>query len=365
MCCPNSCEQHDIWNEPGPSNQRFKYLPTEVTTQVLDSLLVNNEKGKIITNYYAKHGMLDLEHRKNLAHVIVDRYIANNQYFSLADMKAFSEIISEKFTDEFAELYYSPRNKDAGKKNPSGLLYDRFHNRNKKDSLKRKRDLRAQNHDCLQAVKKQVFALTDTELACFGTEKNWLRNNIAPSEEVMRCWNDTFFIRFKDILADTTPDRHQIIEQWPRFNDPEGYLLVDSDFAALFGEDKSSCFFNEWDKFSNDFEVYLKQSQIKEKVSLALSKELDSKDLQRDYRYYIISVLFHSIIKPVRISENKLPTIAQAQSDVCMACDSEDEYVNAVKAIRDDYNIARRPLFPRIFIIRDKSQLTKFYVTWR
>ncbi|XP_058449339.1 uncharacterized protein LOC131429297 [Malaya genurostris] len=199
------------------------------------------------------------------------------------------------------------------------------------------------------------------EVACYDFEKNWLRNNIAPSDEVLRCWNDTFLIRYKEILENQQSDRQHIIEQWPRLTDPDGYLLVDADFIALFGANKTDLF-NEWDKFSHTFEKYIKNSQIKDKFSLTLSKQLDSEGIQADYRYYIISVLFHSIIKPIRTSENKLPTIVQAQRDLCVICDSEDECINTIKSMRDDFKAAQQSLFPRIFTIKQEDSLTKFFV---
>ncbi|XP_058444370.1 uncharacterized protein LOC131426003 [Malaya genurostris] len=169
-------------------------------------------------------------------------------------------------------------------------------------------------------------------------------------------------ITSKEIIEDNQQERHQIIEEWPRLADPTGYLLVDADFTTLFGVNKSLNLFNEWDKFCIDFEKYIKQSPIKDKSSLVLSKQLESKELQKDYRYYVISVLFHAVIKPIRTADNKLPTIAQAQNDLCFLCKSEIECTDAIKSMRDDFNTAQKPLFPRLIAIKEEESLTKFYV---
>ncbi|XP_062700082.1 uncharacterized protein LOC115258151 [Aedes albopictus] len=108
-----------------------KLLPTSVSRALLDSILERNEKGKIVCKYFQLHQRLDKQQRKFLAHTIVDYYIASQKYFSLPDMSRFAELIAERFPSEIPVTYYNPRNKSANKRHPSGMLYDRFHNRKK------------------------------------------------------------------------------------------------------------------------------------------------------------------------------------------------------------------------------------------
>ncbi|XP_062712484.1 uncharacterized protein LOC134289856 [Aedes albopictus] len=117
---------------------KHRLLPTSVTSELLRDILSRNEKGKIVVKYFETHQSLNVTHRKYLAHTVVDYYIANDLYFPLPDMAKFAQLIAERFSNEFAETYYNPRDIKAEKKHPSGLIYDRFHNRNKKALIKPK-----------------------------------------------------------------------------------------------------------------------------------------------------------------------------------------------------------------------------------
>ena len=79
-----------------------KLLQTTVTNNVLLGILERNEKGKIVCQYYQAHQRLDVEQRRSLAHTIVDYYIANNTYFTLADMERFADLIAARFPPEIS-----------------------------------------------------------------------------------------------------------------------------------------------------------------------------------------------------------------------------------------------------------------------
>ncbi|XP_055551311.1 uncharacterized protein LOC129733819 isoform X2 [Wyeomyia smithii] len=121
-----------------PGSFKHKLLPTADTNSLLLDILPRNEKGKIVSQYYEKNHKLEDEHKRSLAHTIVDFYTANNEYFHLPDMERFAQLIAARFSTEIAETYYNPRDSVAGKLHPSGLLYDRFHKRNKTISAKRR-----------------------------------------------------------------------------------------------------------------------------------------------------------------------------------------------------------------------------------
>ncbi|XP_065088560.1 uncharacterized protein LOC135710036 [Ochlerotatus camptorhynchus] len=134
---PSSSQQENVYNtQPGPFKR--KLLPTAVTNNLFLDILQRNEKGKIVTQHYIANHRLDVEHKRFLAHTVVDYYIANDNYFNLADMERFAQLIAARFPPEIAETYYNPRDFTANKMHPSGLLYDRFHNRNKKSLISRR-----------------------------------------------------------------------------------------------------------------------------------------------------------------------------------------------------------------------------------
>lgn len=160
---------------------KHRLLSTSVTAQLLNDILCRNEKGKIVVKHFQKHQCLDATHRKYLAHTVVDYYIANEMYFTLADMGKFAQLVAERFPKElavncpyntnrlfqynyaveFLQVYYfNPRDAAAGKKHPSGLIYDRFHNRNKKQFTKKsKSETETGNVYCL--VKSTALNLSE------------------------------------------------------------------------------------------------------------------------------------------------------------------------------------------------------------
>ncbi|XP_062550565.1 uncharacterized protein LOC134215377 [Armigeres subalbatus] len=159
---------------PGPS--KHPLLSSSVTKNLLEDILERNEKGKIVRNYYNKHRLLDTQHKKYLAHTVVDYYIANECYFTLSDMARFADFIAEIFPPEIAAVYYNPRDGTIGKKHPSGLLYDRFHNRNKKALLDRKR-IGSSDMDYWKLLEAKAVVLSAEEIEKQNCLKNWLRNN--------------------------------------------------------------------------------------------------------------------------------------------------------------------------------------------
>lgn len=76
-------------------------------------------------------------------------------------------------------------------------------------------------------------------------------------------------------------------------------------------------------------------------------------------------MLFHSVIKPVRSSSNKLPTISQAQWDLCHICADEVQYKQTLESQRQESKDSGVPFPPKIFTIRSTSSavdLEQFFV---
>lgn len=137
---------------------KHRLLPTSVTAELLDDILKRNEKGKMVVKHFLQNQKIDAAHRKYLAHTIVDYYIANDLFFPLPDMLKFAQLIVERFPNELTvilfrcsnhintifisffsflqETYFNPRDVKVQKKHPTGLIYDRFHNRDKKKFVK-------------------------------------------------------------------------------------------------------------------------------------------------------------------------------------------------------------------------------------
>ncbi|XP_058456402.1 uncharacterized protein LOC131433816 [Malaya genurostris] len=322
-----------------------------VTTGLLEDILVRNEIGKIVCKYYKSHQYLDNVNRRALSHTVVDYYIAK-----------FAKLISLRFPPEIAETYYNPRDISANKKHPSGLLYDRFHNRSKKDLGKRIRDKVA---DHMSNVKSSALELPDKEIERLSTVKNWLRNNIAPEERIRQHWAESFLLRFRNIQQDKNSDKRTILNDWPRITDENGYLLIDTDFNHLYNtSERLETVFDCWEKFAVDFIDYARISNIKDHYSIQLLDTLSESYIliSQDTRDYILCTIFHAIVKPSRTSARKLPTIVQAQNDVCCIIDTYEEYREALISLRKEHESANIQLSPRIYAIGHTQSLDSFYV---
>ncbi|XP_021707649.1 uncharacterized protein LOC110678719 [Aedes aegypti] len=347
-------------SNPGPSNHCL--LPSSVTRSHLEDVLERNEKGKIVRNYYEKHHQLDTEHKKYLAHTIVDYYIANDRYFTLTDMARFAHYIVERFPSELAEIYFNPRDNSIGKKHPSGLLYDRFHNRNKKSLLERKRKSN-DDIDHWKEYEAKAVALSVEDIERQNCHKNWLRNNQQPAEKVTQLWKESLLLRMRTIVQDTEVDKKNVLAEWPRLTDENGYLLIDADFCSIYGElGDLSNIFNVWEGFVERFLQYVEQKGLNDDYSRELYSRLHETNIPKDSRDFICCTIFHGIVKPVRTSSRKLPTILQAQTDMCYACKTEQDFSEAVAELRDEYEANAVQFFPRIFVIGGTEHLFAFYV---
>lgn len=57
-----------------------------------------------------------------------------------------------------------------------------------------------------------------------SNDKNWLKYNIEPYQEVRNKWESTFNIRQKFLKE--APNLNQILEEWPIYKQSFGYSLV-------------------------------------------------------------------------------------------------------------------------------------------
>lgn len=81
-----------------------------------------------------------------------------------------------------------------------------------------------------------------------------------------------------------------------------------------------------------------------------------------DYRDYALCCVFQAVIKPTRTLSRKLPSIVQAQIDVCCITSSYTEFTEKIKALREDYLSKGVQFRPRIYAIGDSQRLESLYV---
>ncbi|XP_055614708.1 uncharacterized protein LOC129761035 [Uranotaenia lowii] len=322
---------------------------------VFEDIMRRNEKAKIVQQYFYSHKALDDKNRRSLVHVMVDYFIANKKYFSLSEMKIFSKMVSRRFPSEIAEIYFNPRDTKAGKKYPSGLFYDRFHNRNKSKIIKKPK-----LEDPFDVYITSVASLTsEDELTSL---KNWLRNNSGPDDLVLEHWRRSTLLRVRTIKE----DRVNVFFEWPRLKDINGYMLgsnpsIDIDFEKLFGE--KTLLFDRWGAFVANFREFIKTVEVRDRSTLQYIDQLEKEDNPEDFGNVLVAAIFQGVVKPTRNSLHKLPTILQAQLDLYCLCNTQDDLSNAVSDWMQnsaDHGVAS---FARIFIYADEKNLKEFRVT--
>lgn len=73
-------------------------------------------------------------------------------------------------------------------------------------------------------------------------------------------------------------------------------------------------------------------------------------------------MVFQALIKPTRTSTRKLPSILQAQTDVCCLSATREEYISELRSIRQEFETAKLQFPPRIFIVGSFDEIEGFYV---
>ncbi|XP_021710615.1 uncharacterized protein LOC110679620 [Aedes aegypti] len=306
------------------------------------------------------HQRLDAQHRKHLAHTVVDYYIANETYFRIPDMARFAQCIAEKFPPELPEVYFNPRDATINKKHPSGILYDRFHNRNKQHLLQSKQE-KKNPIDNWKIFKAKALILPKEEIKRQSSIKTWLRNNKHPAEKVTDLWRESFLLRMREIVEETDVNKAHVVAEWPRLTDEDGYLLIDADFEQIYRYVATSNFFDDWECFVPRYLEYIELNGLKDDYSRQLLTHLESQSVAKDTRDFICCTIFHGLVKPVRTSSRKLPTILQAQTEMCYACATDEEFIEAVESLRSEHS-NDIPFAPRIFVVGQTDKLTGFYV---
>lgn len=81
-----------------------------------------------------------------------------------------------------------------------------------------------------------------------------------------------------------------------------------------------------------------------------------------DTRDFVLCAAFHGLIKPVRTSTKKRPTILQAQIDTCYICETEEEFTETLDSQRQELESSGVQFSPRIFALGSIDNFECFYV---
>ncbi|XP_065092029.1 uncharacterized protein LOC135712873 [Ochlerotatus camptorhynchus] len=277
-------------------------------------------------------------------------------------MEKFSELISAKFSSETKDAYLCARDKEIGKLNPSGLIYNRYYNSRDRKAfqppVQRKRKLENPNDDPRTSEAHQHFSQED--LVILKEDHAWLMNNNVPVEDVKERWRRTVKFRL-DSIKDLQNERNKfqkLLEVWPRFKDSEGAVYLDIDYNALT-DGKGNGLLVGWPSFSEKFMEYVTANEPREKSCLEIIDKLHRTDISVCSRNFLIYKLFPGVIKPKRIGGRTLPSIAQAQSDSLIHCLTASDIGPTLEKLKEKKTCYQ----PSIIVVgAEDACITQFYV---
>ncbi|XP_062717187.1 uncharacterized protein LOC134292223 [Aedes albopictus] len=195
------------------------------------------------------------------------------------------------------------------------------------------------------------------------SSKVWLRNNYAPGDQVLSQWKQSVQLRLRSIQLDKDKNKSTVLSEWPRYQDEDGYLLVDVDFEFLFQTtDEQGKLFVEWEWFCENFIEYFSSADVRDDYSRQLIGALEDGDYTTDTRDFVVCAAFHGLLKPVRTSAKKLPTILQAQIDTCAICETEEEFAGSLNSQRQELESNGTQFSPRIYAVGPIENFESFYV---
>ncbi|XP_055915563.1 uncharacterized protein LOC129948541 [Eupeodes corollae] len=317
----------------------------------LTSLLKTTIRGQLILAYYEKNANLDSKKQKDLTHCIVERFVGIGAKMSYRDMNLWANAIAETFPTENKDTYFLARK--VGKKNPTGKLFSRWCN------VERSADAEKKIDEC--ELEQTLCLMVNIKMQKFTEKKCWLQHNCSPWDKVTQLWKETTLQRNLQFQSEEELSLTKLLQHWPRFNDANGFELIDIDFESLH-PGKGSLMFTKYDSFISKIVLYF-ESEIKDKASKEMLKLLHKDEISKDSRDCIMSLLLHSVLQPTRLKKGYKPTIADAQSDFVVHVRSTNDLFPTLDKIKLSFLENKESLQPRVVVVGPElHDLKDFYV---
>lgn len=249
------------------SSQEFTEGTSSSNDINIHEILIKTMKGKDILKKYKTNNCLDEPDQTSIARIIVDHLTFHDIKMEPKLMKKVTDGIAQLFPTENVLTYYSPR---CGKRrNPSGKIYDRYYNamyKRKRSAVSSGTSVKAKNkHNDESSA--DVLHKNDE----YQTKKQWLFKNNPQNITVL--WKETSEYRMRERL-----DFAKMLEEWPRYKDPNFPELINIDFETLY-QGKENMLFQKMDGFENQFNEAFFTSRIKDKLNLQYLKTMYSTEL--------------------------------------------------------------------------------------
>ncbi|XP_059610554.1 uncharacterized protein LOC132257597 [Phlebotomus argentipes] len=327
----------------------------------LEAELRKSFQGQKILENYRKYNILGKSDQNNLTRVVANYHLMTKMPLSAQIYMFYATKIQELFPTESKETYYLPANYKM-RRAPRGKLYDRFCNM--------KRQTRADEESIVQNIRTYgsyqmqtpIYENMTPSIMRFQLEhseeeyiaiKELLFNINEPWEDIVSEWKKSSPYRLNEIRNDA--DSSKSIEKWPRYRDPQGFELIDVDFAVMY-PDKSVDLLINYDTFCEKIQpIY--RSEVKDKWSSKHLELLDNFDVNKDTKDCITALLIHAVMHPPVLPGRIKISITDAQRDLVLVIDDIMNLDNE----REKWD----PSEPKIIAVGDSFEnLLEFYVDY-
>ncbi|KAK0161694.1 hypothetical protein PV327_008113 [Microctonus hyperodae] len=315
-------------------------------------ILANDYHGEIIQKNYKKTKLLSRKSANIIVDVIISKLLKDHDRLTNVQLENIAKSIVEIFPTESIKTYYiAPISKAVSctkKSIPSrGKLVDKYRNK-----LRQRKIL----SEVVKTQETSVVESDDKDNDKKVTQSvEWLKINRAPWKDVLHHWQLTFYLRRKSIEKNKDRKVNLLFEQWPILKQPNGYLLIESDFRALKLTDVIITK-EIWETFFQN---------VRTVVSLSDLLILD--DVTDDCRVVIQTLLLSHYVPPkgrIRVQEKHVKfSIPDCKNSMIVQVARSDDIAMAQENIEIKSAQSRMPLQPYMIVVGETmTRISEFYV---
>ncbi|XP_073825786.1 uncharacterized protein isoform X2 [Musca autumnalis] len=233
-----------------PSLNHFSKRKWGIETEVKEILLMY-KPGNLIIKHYKSYGTLTPKLRSDLVHIIVDHFVANNEFVCINLCRDLAAQIVELFPTETADTYFYQENRRT---TPRGKLWNHYQNE--------RRTLKKDTPNTYTRSNRLKMESTCVQL-----------KNITDPDYLLKKWQSTFQYRRYQLHSGYFSNWKMYFDEYP-FCKQENYAtFIDADLAMTYPE----LSFDEqlWDNFLNNYQIHF-WNRCKTVQSKAIYDELCS-----------------------------------------------------------------------------------------
>ncbi|KAL9702522.1 hypothetical protein quinque_006040 [Culex quinquefasciatus] len=305
------------------------------TPNLLKTLLTKSLEGLDILDK-AKLGELSESRQNKLVKIIAEYHCNQKSKLTKSDLELYTLALTTLLPNEKENTYFIPRGGD--RKNHGGKIANKIGNL--KQAAKKDQGKENAHANSLNGISGGESE--DEEDIC--AETKWLLANCVPWTTVLDRWPASFVDRNRYLRSCIQVPK--LLKDFPHYQEPCGYQLVDLDFERLF-PDKSSGI-DRLISICSELRPYIKKKAV-DPSKIRLLQLLDSED--NDTKVYSLILILNTILPPITAGRKYKPTILGAQDDSILFAANEAEVRETVESLYAAYTAQGFPKVPKLVFL--------------